>query len=59
MPFVWLDVAVAVVGLLALGLVALKVFRQVRALGREVAAAGERISAQLSELQAATRQEPG
>lgn len=59
MPFVWLDLGAGLAGLVVLALVALKVFRQVKALGREVAAAGERIGNQLAELEAATRRGAG
>jgi len=49
----WLsiDVAVAVLGLLVLGGLALRLWRQVRRLSREVGAAGERVARAAAELE--------
>jgi heme exporter protein D len=61
-PFVWLDVGVAVLGLVVLAGFALRLFRQVRGLAREVSRATERIGASLAELERRTgegRGEPG
>ena len=46
-----LFVSVGVVSLVVLGLLTLRLWRQVRRFGREVAAAGERISRASDELQ--------
>lgn len=43
MAWIVVDVSLAVIGLVVLGLLALRLWRQVRVLGREVRAAGERI----------------
>lgn len=43
MAWIVVDVALALLGLAVLCLLALRLWRQVRALGREVGAAGERV----------------
>jgi hypothetical protein len=49
-PWVAFYVAIAVLGLVVLALLALRLWRQVRDLGREVSAAGQRIAAVTDEL---------
>jgi len=49
-----LDVALAVAGLVVLGLLAFRLWRQARALGREVAAAGERLGVAAATLDGVT-----
>ena len=51
MFFVVLFTSVGVVSLVALGLLTLRLWRQVRQFGRDVAAAGERIARASDELQ--------
>jgi hypothetical protein len=50
MPWVLLFVALALVSLAVLGCLGWRVYREVRALGREVRAAGERMSAAVAPL---------
>jgi hypothetical protein len=50
-PWIALDVGLAVIGLAVLALLAVRLFRQVRGLGREVARAGERLGAELAQLE--------
>ncbi|MGI8698249.1 MAG: hypothetical protein ACR2J0_03775 [Mycobacteriales bacterium] len=54
MAWIVLDVALAVAGLVVLGLLAFRLWRQVRALGREVVAAGERLGAAAATLDRVT-----
>jgi hypothetical protein len=49
-PWVLFYVAIAVFGLAVLGALGFRLFRQVRQLGRDVAAAGEKIAAVTDEL---------
>lgn len=51
MAFLWLDVAVAVVGLVVLAGFGWALLRRVKALGREVAACGRRLGDGLAELE--------
>jgi len=46
-----LYVAIGVVSIAVLGLLTLRLWRQVRQLGREVAAAGERVNQAMSEME--------
>lgn len=50
MPWIVLWVGVAVLGLVVLGLLTWRLWRQVRQFGRDVAAAGSRIAAVTDEL---------
>ncbi len=53
MLWIGIDVVLAVVGLLVLALLALRLFRQVRTFGRQIAAANDRLaqaSARLAEV---------
>jgi hypothetical protein len=50
MPWIGLDVALAVVGLAVLAAFSVRLYRQVRGFGREVSAAGERLGEALAGL---------
>ncbi|HWB67643.1 MAG TPA: hypothetical protein VG708_12535 [Mycobacteriales bacterium] len=50
MIWIGVDIALAVIGLAVLAGLAVRLWRQVRQLGRDVAAAGERISAASDQL---------
>lgn len=56
MPYIWLDIAVAVIGAAVLAAFAWRLFGQVRTLGREVASAAERIGGELAELERASEE---